>query len=389
MKKQILLFTLLFIFSYSFSQKATETTEISVLTCSAGPELYTAFGHSAFRVKDTVRNFDFVYNYGSFNFNIPNFYLKFIRGNLYYMCAVEQYSSFESSYAKDNRDVYEQTLNLTFAEKDKLFKYLQWRSRPENREYLYDFFFDNCATRIRDDLENQFGDSLAYPQKEYSVTLRQMINPYLADRPWLHLGINMLLGLPSDIKADIHYAQFLPDYMDTIFTSTVIITENNKKELIKSREHIVKRLDKHEEKSFLQKYFVPVYVLWAIFGLILLFTIWEFIKKRKNYIIDFILLFLFGISGLLILFMWFGTHHNAVANNLNFLWALPTHLILSFFLFKKQKSNFVKKYYLIAGIYNLLFLIAWFFLPQEFDIALIPLILSLTVRFFGGYLYEK
>ncbi len=388
MKKQIVIFLLIVISTNLFAQKLSEETEISILTCSPGPELYTAFGHTAIRVEDPNSELDRVFNYGSFNFNIPNFYLKFVRGQLNYQLALEKYKSFERQYSRDNRDVYAQVLNIDYEQKKSLYKYLIWKSQPENKYYLYDFFFDNCATRVRDVLKDEFGDSLLLPEKDYEKTLRQMLNPYLASRPWMHLGINSVIGTPSDQAVNTHLAIYLPDNLDTVFTNSFLITKDGKIPFVLERRHVIKKNDTGVQLSFYKKYFTPKITFWLFFILVLIFTIIEFFRKSKNYIFDFILTFIFGLAGMIILLTWFGTIHRAADTNLNVLWALPTHVVVAFFILKKKKPSFLKLYFLIVGIYNLLIIATWSTIPQEFDLAILPLILTLSIRYLSAYWYE-
>src|SRR5688572_7827077 len=123
MKKILWLFLL--ISTVSKAQLSDEAF-ISVLTC--GPyqqELYSAFGHSAFRIYDPVKGIDVVCNYGVFDFSQPNFYLNFALGNNLYKLGIEDYPRFESRYMYENRFIHEQILNLTNEQKQKLFAYLQ------------------------------------------------------------------------------------------------------------------------------------------------------------------------------------------------------------------------------------------------------------------------
>src|SRR5687768_7504074 len=105
----------------------SDQARISVITC--GPwqgVLFTAFGHSAFRVYDPANGIDYAYNYGVFDFDRPNFYMNFARGQNYYKLAVQDYKQFEASYIRLNRYLHEQVLNLTPAENQKIFDFLQW-----------------------------------------------------------------------------------------------------------------------------------------------------------------------------------------------------------------------------------------------------------------------
>ncbi|RYZ15930.1 MAG: DUF4105 domain-containing protein, partial [Chitinophagaceae bacterium] len=119
---------------------------ITLLTCSPGTELYSIFGHTALRVQNTVSGTDDVYNYGTFEFG-DDFYIKFIRGRLPYYLDVEPMQYFLYGYRLEGRSVVEQEVLLDCAQKTALLQALQTNLLPANRQYRYDFLFDNCTTR--------------------------------------------------------------------------------------------------------------------------------------------------------------------------------------------------------------------------------------------------
>ncbi|MGB4844981.1 MAG: DUF4105 domain-containing protein, partial [Ferruginibacter sp.] len=148
--KAILLF---FIFNFSFlifnpvSAQDSSRLRISLLTCTPGEELYSTFGHSAYRVIDSTSLTDIVYNYGTFNFDDDGFYLKFVQGKLLYYVSAEYFTDFKYLYQSTNRGITEQVLNLSAAEKISMQRFLNNNLKEENKYYKYDFFFDNCTTR--------------------------------------------------------------------------------------------------------------------------------------------------------------------------------------------------------------------------------------------------
>ena len=150
MKQTVLfiLFSILSLVGYSQDIILSSRAEISVITCDPGAELYSSFGHSAFRVVDPTLHIDQAYNYGTFNFKTDNFYIKFARGKLMYDLSSYPFHYFIRDYIKENRTVVEQVLNLDQTEKQEMFDFLENNAKPENKSYLYDFFFDNCATKL-------------------------------------------------------------------------------------------------------------------------------------------------------------------------------------------------------------------------------------------------
>ena len=132
------------------NQNLSDRSVVSLLTCSPGTELYSIFGHCAIRIHDPVNEIDKIYNYGTFDFDSPNFYMEFIKGKLFYFLSVSNFTFFKTTYIRMNRSIYEQVVDLSMDQRQSLYQYLENNHLPENRYYLYDFFFDNCATRIRD-----------------------------------------------------------------------------------------------------------------------------------------------------------------------------------------------------------------------------------------------
>ena len=209
-----LFFMLLFV-QHSVGQTSLETTTISLITGSPGADLYNTFGHSAIRIKDPVRGIDFVYNYGTFDFSAPNFYLNFTRGKLDYMLSTEPTENLRYGFLSENRSMAEQVLNLSEEQKRLLIGRLQDNYKPESRYYKYDFFFDNCATRVRDIINIGLDSTIVFNYSSVDSTLRfrDLIHPYIVNLPWTHLGISIGLGSPTDRISTPYEQMFLPEIM--------------------------------------------------------------------------------------------------------------------------------------------------------------------------------
>ena len=198
---------------------------ISLLTVSPGEELYSTFGHSALRIVDSVSNTDIVYNWGTFNFDEPGFYSKFMRGKLHYYLSSDEFSSFRDANKEDHRGMIEQVLNLSCTEKLKMAALVYKNLQPENKYYKYDFLFDNCTTRIRDLLEKAVDSPVHYSQVVKQKTrFRQLIHVYLDnnDKQWGKFGIDLLLGSKTDAIMSEREVMFLPDYLMICFDSSKI-----------------------------------------------------------------------------------------------------------------------------------------------------------------------
>lgn len=387
MRNALTLF-LLFFSIQLFGQpiQLSENAHISVITCAPFQgELYSAFGHSAIRVYDPVNRIDNAYNYGTFDFNQPNFYLNFTRGNLLYKLSVQSYPNFRYYYLYYNRWVHEQIIDLNQAQKQKLFDYLQWNAQPENQEYLYDYFYNNCATKIRDVFAEALGEKIKFDDSYITTdyTIRDLTELYLKEQPWGDLGIDVCLGLPMDKKATPYDYMFLPDYIESSFNHASIDTENGTKPLVKKT--VIS--DPPDKPMAFDGAPHP----WVVFGVLLLIVIGvsflDFRKKKPSKWLDITLLFVTGAIGCLLFILWVATDHKAAANNFNLLWALPTNLVAAFLLFGKQKR--LKKYYgFLTGI-TLLLLLTWAFLPQQLNVFLIPVVIALAIRYGLNYYLRR
>ncbi len=377
MKKN--LYIRFFLFTFCFALfiyvKAQDSSHIrvSLLTCTPGEELYSTFGHSAIRITDSSSVTDIVFNYGTFNFDDPNFYTKFIRGKLLYYVSAEDFEDFKYAYQSTNRGITEQVMNLSPDEKIAITNALFDNIRDENKYYKYDFFFDNCTTRVRDILfrykkGHQELKSVVPP----NFTFRNAIHQYLDNngKYWSKLGIDILLGSPTDAKMNITTSQFLPDNLMKVLDSS-----NQNNHYVKSSQNLY-QINKVKNNHFL---FSPI----VIFSLLLIIiTALSFSSNKwiNTFLerFDGLLFFLTGALGIVLIFMWTATDHAMCKNNYNLLWALPTHSIMAFFI--NRKNDAVKKYFAITAILLSALLTIWFFLPQQMNNGLIPVVLLLIFR---------
>ncbi len=366
----------------------SDEAEIHILTC--GPyqgELYSAFGHSAIRVYDPLNKLDLLYNYGVFDFDQPNFYLNFARGFLNYKLAVMEYSRFRDYYIYYNRYIHEQVLNFNQSQKQQFFDFLQWNAQPENQYYYYDYFYDNCATRVRDAIVTTFGDDVEFDGSYITTdyTIRDLTDIYLARQPWGDLGIDICLGLPMDNKATPKMYMFLPDYIESAFNHATISTDSGSLPLVK------RTVTTYESKpqTIPTSFFTPFTTFGLLFILGAISTIIGYRNKRLFKGIDILLFCVIGLVGLLLFLLWIATDHNAAARNMNILWALPTHLLAGLFLFKSKKPRWLENYFLFVGVLNVLLVIVWLWLPQQLHYSLIPVVLLLAMRAFFNYRISK
>lgn len=315
--------------------------QITVWTVGPGKELYAAFGHTALRISDPVLGFDRLYNFGTFDFNTPWFYLKFIRGDLDYFLTVAVTPEVLLDYQANGQLVIEQTLDLTPEESDALFLQVEANLRPENAAYRYDFVRDNCTTRVRDAVEKVV--PLAWPDKPSRQTLRQMVQPYVANRPAIQTGINLLFGSTMDREATAREAHFLPAEMESAFDTATVKTGGRR--LVKQTATL---LTGRAVPVPRWNWWVPLSYALAVGGG------WAAWKNRRGWApLDKVLFVGAGLVGCLLLFFWVGTRHWVLHANWNLVWALPTHLVV-WFLPRKSRDIYWALFAVVMLIATLL-----------------------------------
>lgn len=352
--------------------------KISLLTCSPGEAIYELFGHTAIRVKDPAQGVDMVFNYGIFDFDTPNFVVKFVRGKLLYKLGVDQYRRFEYQYDVQNRRVIEQVFNFDATEKQTVFDYLLNNAKPKNAYYQYDFFYDNCSSRVFDVLKDTLGQNLTYaiPEKTY-LTYRQQLDYYIdgdiySKSPWADFGMDLILGMPADEIADFEGETYLPDHLSQNFTYGTL---RNSVPLVQPNSIIIPQKKPNSIAGFT---ITPLLLFWILCGL----TGFLFFVKNNTLtkILDFILFLILGLSGVLFVFMWAGTDHEVCHKNLNMLWMNPIHILLAINILRNNLNSFWKKYLWVTLVVNVLLILLWKILPQDFHAATFPIILLVTMR---------
>lgn len=375
-----LIIACLFFISSSFSQskRLSDNAEISVLTIAPGTSLNDAFGHSAFRIKDKRYGIDLVYNYGIYDFNTPHFYTKFAQGKLNYLIGKNYYEDFYNSYVYQNRSIEEQTLNISQAEKQHIFDFLETNYKPENRAYLYDFFFDNCATKIKDVLVTNLNSDITFntPKDFKAETFRTLIQNQLDANSWGSVGIDIALGSVIDKPATPEEHMFLPKYIHTFFGAATI--ENSAIPLVKSDKLIFKQRENQNSNQLL---FSP-FIIFSIIGIIIIgITFLDYKKQRRTKLLDILIFSITGLVGVFILLLWFATNHEATAQNYNLLWAFALNLFLVGTVLKTKPNPKFIKYLKFLVIMLCLLCFHWLVGIQVFALALIPLLIALAIRY--------
>jgi hypothetical protein len=345
------------------------------LTCGPGTETYSIYGHSAIRIVISGNSSDNVYNWGVFDFSTPNFAWKFAKGRLEYMLGVEPMDRFLQSYFFEQRIVYSQKINLTSDEIVKLISLIDENLKPENVKYKYDFFYDDCSTRIRDLLEESIGKKLLYPLSETdeNPTFREMVGKYQNPFPWLKFGIDLIMGSPGDKEASSRDRMFLPIDMQNELVETRIIRDGKMIPLLQNPEVI---LDFKPPASRQRLLISPVFVFTYLLVIMVILT--GLIRSRKsNRIFDIMVYSVYSILALLMIFFNFFTDHQQMKWNLNIIWLNPV-IILCLISLIINKTSLVL--YRIIFVTSVAFLVLQIILPQDFNSAINPLVFILVLR---------
>lgn len=183
-----------------------------LVTAAPGDAVWERFGHNAIRILDTVTGRDVSYNWGIFDFNQPGFVPRFLKGEMLYMMAGYWTDPMVASYTDVGRDVVLQELALTPSQRAELQAFLEWNALPENRDYRYDYFRDNCSTRVRDALDRVLGGALSsrFAAEPTGTSYRWHVRRLTRTDPLLYTGMDVLLGAPGDRPISVWEEMFLP-----------------------------------------------------------------------------------------------------------------------------------------------------------------------------------
>lgn len=392
MRKTFLSIIILLILSYASALKAQDVIQlsndasVSVLTCAPyEEEVFTVYGHAAMRVKDQTNHIDLVFNYGIFSFDKPNFIYRFAKGETDYELGVIDYRDYVIEYQMRGSDVHEQELNLTQPEKQHIWELLVENYKPENRTYRYNFFFDNCATRLITLVEKSVQGKISYVGPTRNVTFRDMINYCTRNHPWLTFGCDLALGSPTDREANAHQQMFLPDNLRANLTNATVTTPDGQvRKVVKAESMIQAEPSEPVAKTF----FTPLNCALILLLLVIAATALEIYHKKYFIWMDALLFAAVGIGGIVIAFLTFFSEHPCTCPNWNLIYFHPLHLVAAVLFFVKKLNKVSKWYHFINFAALTLMLIGWYFIPQHFNMALIPLVAVLWLRS-GCYVYRK
>ncbi|WP_455592353.1 lipoprotein N-acyltransferase Lnb [Bacteroides sp.] len=364
-----------------------DSIRLSLLTCAPGEEIYSLFGHTAIRYEEPKKGIDVVFNYGLFNFNTPNFILRFALGETDYELGATPYQRFTAEYEYFERSVWEQELNLNPIEKQQLIRLLEENLRPENRIYRYNFFYDNCATRPRDKIEEAIQGQLIYPQlckAEEQKTFRDIVHQYTTGHPWAQFGIDFCIGGEADKPITDRQMMFAPFYLKNAFEEAEINRDSINQPLVSKIQKIIdcEQWPKQNSETGSDIWDVMTPLRCSLLLLILISgaTIYGIRQRKSLWGLDALLFSAAGIAGCIITFLVLFSQHPAVSTNYLLFVFHPLELFcLPFVIFKERKGQ-KSWYHLANSVVLTLFIVLFPVIPQRIDFAVLPLALCLLIR---------
>jgi hypothetical protein len=323
--KKICFFLLLFLtINFSFAQNLllSKEAKVSVLTCGTGNESYSLFGHTAIRISDPFNNIDAVYNYGAFDFNTPNFVLKFIKGDLQYFAVVHSYTDFINEYHYEKRSVYEQELNIPYPLKQKLFDNLNTSLASGESHYTYKFIDKNCTSMVVDIINKTLDTTAIVKNADTDITYRTILFPYFDNHFYEKLGTSIIFGKKVDgLGTQIFLPFELQKSLKKVFYKNHPLTNENK---------TILEFSKEVTGSWWNNVYTYLLFLALIIG----------INKKP---IGAFYLTIMALLGVFFAFAGFYSFHKELAYNYNILLFNPTLLSLLYFYQTKNTK----------GLYNL------------------------------------
>lgn len=363
-----------------------DLVEISLLTCQPHDEVYSLYGHTAIRVQDPKNGLDVAVNWGIFDSRKPNFVLRFVFGLTDYMMGIVPIELFVMEYSSYGSGVYQQRLALTPIEKKRVIDALRYNYLPENREYRYNFYYDNCTSRARDIILASIDGNVSFHKTEMQKgerSFRDLIHWKNHDHHWAAFGNDLLLGLESDKNTTSEQRQFLPEVLMADFDSATVVrwsSANIPNALVDSAFWLVKPGQQVVEGQE----FPATPIVCALFLLcaLLIFTLLEkrFFGKH-TIILDNIMLFLYGVCGMILFAMLFSEHPTVKVNLQIFLFS-PLWIVFALQWRKWQKA---RCYVILVSL--MVFFVGNLF--QSYAEGMNILALTLLVRVISHFLFLR
>lgn len=373
---------------------ASSNLKVSLITFGPGETYWERFGHNAILIEDISENTAITYNYGIFDFEEKNFFFNFIRGFMRYRIAANSADDDFYFYSEQGRWIVQQELNLTTLQKTQLSDFLNSNLRPENLLYNYDYFRNNCSTKVRDALNQVLNDELrkqtASPSRgfTYRMDALRLMRPNLL----LMLGMDIGLGPLADQRLSFWDESFVPMSLMTYLREVNVRDDSGNIIPLVAKETLLSPARLPEPSDYPPDWFWLFLEIGT--GCALLVSIMNL--KRKHLTARIVLaifastgMLILGVGGLVIAGLWFFTEHQAAWRNENILLFNPLCLLLLPGWIKSFRSDWHPRTFfrtlsfvilLIAGLGFFAKILPWFNQDNAKWIALLlPLQAALTL----------
>lgn len=362
----------------------SDSAKISLLTASPwSGAVYALFGHTAIRVWDDSTGVDVVYNYGFFDPSQPHFIYNFVRGKTDYILGVTTSKDFMFEYDYKGQQVTEQEIALSFIEKQQLYEALFVNALPQNRGYRYNYLYDNCSTRPRDMIEKYSNGVIQYAPTLKEQSYRDLLHECLDGYPWIIFGIDLLIGTEADRTIDLREKMFLPNYLMDSFEGAIIQKNDTLSYPLVKNSSVILKHDNERNKIGEQGWFTPLIAAFVLLIVSILVSLIQVIKLNVSKIpkrYDTLLFGTAGAAGFIIFFLIYFSEHPATNPNWNFVWLNLFALVAAVLFWVKSANRVVYFYHFINFALLTLFLLLWWFIPQQLPVATIPFSMSLWLR---------
>ena len=367
------------------AEDSYDSLEISLLTCAPHDQVYSLYGHTAIRLQDKSQGYDMVVNYGLFDSSAPHFVLRFVFGLTDYCMGITSFEMFRQEDVYYGSEVVQQRLNLTEAEKANIMEAIRVNALPENLEYRYNYFYDNCTTRARDMLANHLSGKVRYQsQLDPTITFRQMVHSCNVGHPWSKFGNDMLLGVQADMPTSREEQQFLPRNLKQDFSTAVIeMNDGSSRKLIEKEEVVVPKGVQQLSNGFPLS---PMACSLIVLTITIFVTVMEWYRKKNIWLYDALLMIATGLAGILLFLMLFSVHPT-VRFNLQLLLLNPLPLFFFYPVVKRLRHGQSHIWWKIGATLIILFFIGRFF--QNYAEGMLVLALSLLIRCISHITMEK
>lgn len=364
-----------------------DTLTVSFITCEPGPQIYELYGHSAIRIQ-TASGTDIVFNYGMFDFHTPNFVMRFVLGQTDYYMAAFAFGDFIQEYKMRGSKVIVQVLNLSKEEKERLWNSLLRTAYTNGWTYRYNFLYDNCTTRARDEIENCVGGTIEYPADTAKESYRQIVHKYTGACPWSEFGQDLLLGNAADTEISQRQKMFAPLYMAKYNEKAVIVDSAGQRRNLVSDTKIYQPYKEMEKIPGFPA--PPLAVFGTILAITLLLCVLQARKSKVFWPIDALLMTVQGVAGCLIATLFFFSEHPTVNSNWLLMVLNPIPLIYMAWRVRCIAKRKFDYYPIAATAWYLLFLIVSAFISQTFSPSVYCFTLTLCLQTAtGAYVQNK